>query len=236
MSPQYSVLLPTYNERENLPYIVYLLEEAFKRADVSHEVIIIDDNSPDNTQETALALREHFGEHIILAARKGKEGLGSAYKHGLTLVQGEYVFILDADLSHHPKFIPAFIKMQRETGCDVVTGTRYVKDGGVYGWDLRRKAVSRVANYLAAVLLRPGVSDLTGSFRLYRRDVFERIMKEMKSAGYVFQMEIAVRAKRMGLDVREVPITFVDRLFGESKMGVDEIAQYLKQLWDLVWV
>lgn len=230
------MLLPTYNERANLPYVIFFLEEAFAAANVKHEVIIIDDASPDGTQDVAKALRNHFGPHIILAPREGKLGLGSAYVHGSKLASGSHVLILDADLSHHPRYVPEFIRVQRETGCDVVTGTRYVKEGGVHGWNLRRMLVSRVANYLAQVLLRPGVSDLTGSFRLYTASAFQKIMREMQSTGYVFQMEIVVRARKMNMDVREVPIAFVDRLFGESKMGTDEIAHYLKQIWDLMWV
>lgn len=237
VSDKFSVLLPTYNERENLPYMIHFLDAAFATAGCTYEVIIVDDASPDGTQDVAEALQKSFGaDKIVLAPRPGKLGLGSAYTWGVKRATGNYVFILDADLSHHPKFIPAFIEKQRATGCDIVTGTRYVREGGVYGWTLRRKLVSRVANYLAHVVLRPGVSDLTGSFRLYKRERFEDIMKQMQATGYVFQMEIIVRAKKLGFSVEEVPITFVDRLFGESKMGSDEIAQYLAQLWKLMWL
>ncbi|PXF43046.1 Dolichol-phosphate mannosyltransferase subunit 1 [Gracilariopsis chorda] len=234
---KYSVLLPTFNERENLPYVIFFLDEAFQAAQADYEVIIIDDASPDGTLQVAKALQASYGaEKIILRPRERKAGLGSAYMHGATHATGNFIIILDADLSHHPKYIPQFIEKQRQTKCDVVTGTRYVPNGGVYGWTFRRKLVSRVANYLAHIVLRPGVSDLTGSFRLYKATSFQTIMHHMEATGYVFQMEIIVRAKRMGLDVREVPITFVDRLFGESKMGADEIIQYLIQLWRLVWV
>lgn len=234
---KYSVLLPTYNERENLPYMIYFLDEAFQKVKVDYEVIIVDDASPDGTQRVATELQALFGsDKVVLAPRTGKFGLGSAYKHGAERATGNYIIILDADMSHHPKYIPNFIEKQRETGCDVVSGTRYVHEGGVYGWDFRRKLVSRVANYLAHLVLRPGVSDLTGSFRLFTAESFRRIMQQMEAKGFVFQMEIIVRAKKMGLDVREVPITFVDRLFGQSKMGTDEIIQYLQQLWRLAWL
>lgn len=234
---KYSVILPTYNERENLPYMAYFLDEAFQKAQVDYEVIVVDDASPDGTQTVAVALQKCFGkDKIILAPRKGKLGLGSAYIHGAAQASGDFIILLDADMSHHPKFIPDFIAKQRETKCDIVSGTRYVSQGGVNGWTLRRKLVSRVANYLAHLVLRPGVSDLTGSFRLYTVDSFRRIMQQMEAKGFVFQMEVIVRAKKMGFDVREVPITFVDRLFGKSKMGADEIIQYLQQLWRLAWL
>ncbi|KAJ3515582.1 hypothetical protein NMY22_g14415 [Coprinellus aureogranulatus] len=116
------------------------------------------------------------------------------------------------------------------------TSTPYLADttpGGVHGWDLKRKLVSRGANFLAATVLNPGVSDLTGSFRLYRRPVLQHIISETVSKGYVFQMEMMVRARALGYTVGEVPITFVDRIFGESKLGADEIVSYLKGVWTL---
>ena len=160
-------------------------------------------------------------------------GLGSAYIDGLSKCTGDYIVLMDADLSHHPKFIPEFIRKQQETNCDLVTGTRYVSGGGVYGWDLRRKLTSRVANFMAATMLNPKASDLTGSFRLYKREVLEAIMPKVKSRGYVFQMEIITRAQTMGYTIEEVPITFVDRLYGESKLGSNEILSYLKGLLDI---
>lgn len=235
----YSVLLPTYNERENLPYIVWLLVQAFNSVDEACEILIVDDNSPDGTQEVALKLQRYYASdanvEIVLLPRAGKLGLGSAYVHAAKHARGNFVLILDADLSHHPKYIPRMIATQKTGQYDIVTGCRYVSPGGgVHGWDLRRKLVSRGANFLAKILLRPGVRDLTGSFRLYKRDAFERIMEHIKSSGYVFQMEIIVRARRLGCSIAEVPITFVDRLFGTSKLGSLEIVEYLQGLWMLL--
>ena len=183
---------------------------------------------------------------------------------------------MDADMSHHPKAIPEFIAKQRATGADVVTGTRYALGGAVYGWDLRRKLTSRVANYLAQIALNPRVSDLTGSFRLYRKAALTAIVPHVRSKGYVFQMEMVVRARELGYSIEEVcaaarqnaqqpsrlasartsplpeltmrtlwgccccvvsqvPITFVDRVYGYSKLGNAEIVGYLKGLWSLMW-
>lgn len=232
----FSVLLPTYNERENLPLMVALLVKAFEETDEAFEIVIIDDASPDGTGAVARRLQALYPPHTItLAPRPGKLGLGSSYTHGLRHAAGNYIFILDADLSHHPKFIPAFVAAQRAGGHDIISGTRYADGGGVAGWSLRRKLVSRVANYVAGVLLSPGVSDLTGSFRLYKRDVFEALMGVVVSRGYVFQMEVVVRAVKAGWSVGEVPITFVDRLYGESKLGGMEVVLYLEGLWMLFW-
>ncbi|XP_039686790.1 dolichol-phosphate mannosyltransferase subunit 1 isoform X2 [Medicago truncatula] len=218
-----------YNERLNISLILYLI---FKHLpDVDFEVIVVDDGSPDGTQDVVKQLQQVYGEdRILLRARPRKMGLGTAYIHGMKHASGNFVVIMDADLSHHPKYLPGFIRKQLETGADIVTGTRYVKGGGVHRWNLMRKLTSRGANVLAQTLLWPGVSDLTGSFRLYRKTVLEDIISCCVSKGSVFQMEMIVRASRKGYHIKEVPITFVDRVYGSSKLGGSEIVEYLKGL------
>ncbi|KAI0228487.1 Dolichol-phosphate mannosyltransferase subunit 1 [Lamellibrachia satsuma] len=195
------------------------------------EVIVIDDGSPDGTLEVARQLEKIYGsDKIVLKPRAKKLGLGTAYIHGMKHATGNYIILMDADLSHHPKFIAQFIKKQKEGNYDVVSGTRYQGNGGVYGWDLKRKIISRGANYVAQILLRPGASDLTGSFRLYKKSVLEQLVNACVSKGYVFQMEMIVRARQLNFTIGEVPITFVDRVYGQSKLGGSEIVQYLKGL------
>ncbi|KAK3605704.1 hypothetical protein CHS0354_013500 [Potamilus streckersoni] len=201
---KYSVLLPTYNERENLPIIVWLLVRYFTESGYDYEIIVIDDGSPDGTLEVAKQLEKIYGkDRIVLRPREKKLGLGTAYIHGIKHAKGNFVIIMDADLSHHPKFIPEFIKKQKEGNYDVVSGTRYIGNGGVYGWDFKRKLISRTANYITQILLQPGASDLTGSFRLYRKDVLEKLVKACVSKGYVFQMEMIVRARQFGFSIGE---------------------------------
>ncbi|CAM9570104.1 unnamed protein product, partial [Ectocarpus fasciculatus] len=226
----YSVILPTYNERENLPLIVCMLDRAFYSINKKYEIIIVEDNSPDGTIEAAKQLQKIYGaEKINIHSRPGKMGLGSAYIDGLTKCKGDFVFLMDADMSHHPKFIPEFIRcVQQATDCDVVTATRYANGGGVAGWDIKRVLMSRGANLLANLLLNTGVSDLTGSFRLYKRDVFDDLIRSVKGKTYVFQMEIILRAISKGHTLEEVPIMFVDRIYGSSKLGAMEIVSYLK--------
>ena len=170
---------------------------------------------------------------ILLRPRPGKLGLGTACLHGLTHSSGDFVIIMDADLSHHPKYIPEMIATQLTTNADIVSGTRYAPSGGVFGWSFKRKLTSRGANTLAQTFLRPKFSDLTGSFRLYRRSALQLLMQTCKSKGYAFQMEIVVRATRLGLTSAEVPIVFVDRLYGSSKLGGAEVVMYLKGLVNL---
>jgi dolichol-phosphate mannosyltransferase len=230
---KYSVILPTYNERSNLPIITWLLNRTFTENNLDWELIIVDDASPDGTQDIAKQLEAAFAPHVQLRPRAGKLGLGTAYVHGLQFATGNFVIIMDADFSHHPKFIPRMVARQRAGNYDIVTGTRYAGDGGVYGWDLKRKLVSKGANILADTMLRPGVSDLTGSFRLYKKSVLERIIVLTESKGYSFQMEMMVRARAMGFTVAEVPISFVDRIFGDSKLGGDEIVAYATGVFNL---
>ena len=239
---KYTVLLPTYNERQNLPIIVFLLDREFVKNKIDYEIIIIDDGSPDGTFQVAQQLQKVYSdERIVLRPRAEKLGLGTAYIHGIESATGEFILIMDADMSHHPKFIIKFIeyiilfygRKMHNTRADIVTGTRYKYGGAISGWDLKRKVASRGANFLADLFLNPKVSDLTGSFRLYKKHVLQALIGKTKSKGYVFQMEIMVRARQMGFKISEVPITFVDRIFGESKLGGDEIVGYLKGVWTL---
>ncbi|CCJ30172.1 unnamed protein product [Pneumocystis jirovecii] len=235
MSNKYSIILPTYKERKNLPIVTYLLAKTLDSENLNWELIIVDDNSPDGTQEVAIQLIEIYGKkHIILKTRPGKLGLGTAYIYGLQYCTGNFVIIMDADFSHHPKYIPQFISLQKEKSYDIVLGTRYAYGGGVYGWDIKRKLISLGANLLSRILLQHGVSDATGSFRLYKKEVLEKIIVDSKSKGYVFQMEIIVKARKYGYSIGELPITFIDRLYGESKLGSDEIIGYIKGLWNLL--
>lgn len=240
----YSVILPTYNERENLPLITQFIHDTFTSAKLKYEIVVVDDSSPDNTLEVAQSLQKLFGkDHIQIVSRPGKLGLGSAYSAGLKASSGDRIILMDADLSHHPKFIPEMIsvmdastnaKGSKTKKVDIVSGTRYRSGGGVAGWDTFRKLTSCGANFLATFLLSTGgASDLTGSFRLYERSAIELILPQIQSKGYAFQMEILVRAHNAGIKIGEVPISFVDRIYGESKLGANEIVMYLKGLLQL---
>lgn len=226
-----SVIIPTFNERENIPIVLWLIEEACSKADISYEVVIVDDASPDGTQDAVKQMQQVMGpDRIILQTRSGKLGLGTAYRHGLQYVRSDWVILMDADLSHHPKYIPQFFKVQQQTGADIVTGSRYIQGGGVSGWNWKRKLTSRGANILASTLLGLQVSDLTGAFRLYKRSVLEKLLRAVTSKGYAFQMEMIARAAASKASIAEVPIVFVDRVYGESKLGRSEYVMFIQGL------
>ena len=236
-----SVILPTYNERDNLPILVWMLvkvlkgEQALKRI-TSWDIVIVDDASPDGTGEVANKLQSIYSPtHIILAPRPGKLGLGSAYVHGLEFAKGEWIVIMDSDMSHHPSAIPLMLEQQRLHDADIVKGNRYIRGGGVYGWSLFRKLASRGMGLVAEVVMGSAFTDLTGSYRLYRRDVLRELVSCTVTKGYTFQLEMMVRAEALNLKIAQVPIEFVDRQYGESKMGAGEMAGFLKGLWALLW-
>mmetsp|Transcript_20910 Transcript_20910/g.35708 ORF Transcript_20910/g.35708 Transcript_20910/m.35708 type:complete len:252 (-) Transcript_20910:985-1740(-) len=241
-----SVIVPTYNERENLPLLLWLLHKHLQtdpRLSVAAvqqwwEVIVVDDHSGDGTAGVVQALQKAdptgLGCNLVLVQRPGKLGLGTAYSAGLERSRGEWVVLMDADLSHHPRHILQFMRCQVDSGCDIVCGTRYAAGGGVAGWSTTRKITSRGANLLAATLLGASVSDLTGAFRLYRRTCLLHLLSAATCRGYAFQMEVAVHAQQADFRICEVPIVFVDRLYGQSKLGPLEFWGFLKGLLRLL--
>ncbi|CRG96466.1 dolichol-phosphate mannosyltransferase, putative [Plasmodium gallinaceum] len=232
----YSIILPTYNEKENLPYIIYMIINEMKKKMIDFEIILVDDNSEDKTANVYKKLQTIFKEEkLLLIERKGKLGLGSAYIDALKIVSGNFVIIMDADLSHHPKYINDFIEKQKETNCDIVTGSRYNKYGGISGWSFKRVLISRVANFLSQFLLFINLSDLTGSFRLYRTETLKEIIEKIEGKGYLFQMEVIVRANKLNKKIEEVGYVFVDRLFGKSKLSSYDIFQFFFGLLKLFW-
>jgi len=208
------VCLPTYNERENLERMV--------RALGAHgvEVLVIDDGSPDGTGELADRLAEEL-PYVAVLHRPRKEGLGPAYLAGFrrALAEGaELVLEMDCDFSHDPADVPRLLAGAERA--DLVLGSRYVPGGRVGNWGVLRRVISRGGSLYAQLLLGARVRDLTGGFKCYRREVLERIdLDAIRSKGYAFQIETTYRALRAGFRVEEVPITFVDREEGGSKMS-----------------
>jgi dolichol-phosphate mannosyltransferase len=209
------VCLPTYNERENLERMVEAL------ADKGVSVLVIDDNSPDGTGELADRLAaEH--EHVEVLHRPRKEGLGPAYlagfEHALADPKVELVLEMDADFSHDPNDVPRLIAAAADA--DLVLGSRYVEGGSIGSWGALRRFVSAGGSWYARVLLGVPVHDLTGGFKCFHRRVLETLdLAAIDSRGYAFQIETTYRAVRAGFRVVEIPITFVDREHGGSKMS-----------------
>jgi dolichol-phosphate mannosyltransferase len=213
--PVATVCLPTYNERENLEAMLRAL------APLGVRVLVVDDNSPDGTGEIADRLVEEL-DFVSVLHRDRKEGLGPAYLAGFrrALADGaEYVLEMDCDFSHDPKDVPRLVAAC-ETGADLALGSRYVEGGGTENWGVGRRLVSFGGSFYARAMLGVGVRDLTGGFKCYRRAVLETIdLDAIHSKGYAFQIEGTYRTLRKGFRVVEVPIRFIDRTAGQSKMS-----------------
>lgn len=209
-----TVCLPTYDERENLEPMVRALGEH------GVGVLVIDDGSPDGTGEVADRLAAELS-HVRVLHRPRKEGLGPAYLAGFreALADGaELVLTMDCDFSHDPADVPRLVAAAEEA--DLVLGSRYVEGGSIPSWGLVRRAISYGGSLYARLILGVPVRDLTGGFKCFRREVLERIdLGSIRSRGYAFQIETTYRALRAGFRVKEIPITFVDREVGGSKMS-----------------
>jgi len=229
------IVLPTYNERENLRHALARIREVAQGDGIQLHTLIVDDSSPDGTGELADQLATELPDVSVLH-RGGKEGLGKAYVAGFRQALGmgaERIFEMDADLSHDASYLPHFLRLI-DRGADLVLGSRYVKGGGVENWGLGRKIISRGGCLYAQTILGLPYHDLTGGFKCFRRRVLETIdLENIDTAGYGFQIEMTYRAHKLGFKVAELPIIFVDRKVGESKMSNDIVFEAVKNVWKL---
>lgn len=213
------VVLPTYQEAENITAIVEALLGVFDASGLDGRVLVVDDSSPDGTADLADRIAVRDGRVAVLR-RTTKEGIGPAYRAGFrhALDAGAALVLeMDADFSHDPRDVPRLVAAAERA--DLVLGSRYVRGGGVARWGPVRRAISRGGCWYARRVLGVAVRDLTGGFKCFRRVVLETLpLDEVTAAGYVFQIEVTYRALVAGFRVVEVPITFTDRVLGTSKM------------------
>lgn len=226
------VIIPTYNEKENIEKIirkVFSLNEPF-------HILIIDDGSPDGTADIIKNLQKEFQEQLFLMERAGKQGLGTAYIAGFKYALDKgytYIFEMDADFSHNPEDLPRLYQACRD-GADVAIGSRYTKGGKVKNWPADRIFISYGASaYTRAITWMP-VKDCTAGFVCYHRKVLEKIpLDKVQFVGYAFQIEMKYRAWKAGFKLKEVPITFVDRTEGQSKMSKNIVREAIFGVWKM---
>jgi dolichol-phosphate mannosyltransferase len=232
MNPKTLIIIPTYNERENIERMLTAVHAAVPQA----EILVVDDGSPDGTGDLVEA-RGRVDGRIHLLRRSGKLGLGTAYLAGFAFaLEGDYqrVFEMDADFSHDPKYLQPMIDASENA--DMVIGSRYVEGGGTVDWGLSRRLISRGGGIYARTILGLDIQDLTAGFVCYRRDALEKIaLGEVFSTGYCFQIELKYRVHRAGLRLREIPIVFPDRVAGVSKMSAEIAREALVQVLRLKW-
>jgi dolichol-phosphate mannosyltransferase len=232
---QLTVVMPTYNEAENLPLMVSAL---FDLPLPELKILVVDDNSPDGTGAIADQLALSHSQRLSVLHRTGKLGLGSAYLSGFqkALADGaEAVGQMDMDFSHPPEKLPEMVAAL--AGTDIVMGSRYIPGGSVdERWPIWRKALSAFGNSYARIILSLPMHDVTGGFRLWRREVMLGMpLDRIRSNGYAFQVEIAYVSHRLGFSYHEVPIYFADRRWGISKMSLAIQLEAARRVWQMLW-
>ena len=224
------IIIPTYNEKENIHKIV----QAVLKQDKSIEVLIVDDNSPDGTAEIVQSMMES-NQRIHLLQRAGKFGLGSAYIAGFKYaIQNEYdyIFEMDADFSHNPELIPEFLREIKHY--DLVIGSRYVNGVNVVNWPFRRLLISYIASKYVRFITGIPVKDPTSGYKCFRKEVLQTInIDKVLSDGYSFQIEINYKVWKKGFRIKEIPIIFIDRRSGQSKMSKKIIIEAMFVVWQL---
>lgn len=233
--PEKIVIIPTYNEKEN---IANILKAIFDLNQQFH-VLVIDDGSPDGTAQIVKDLFSTYPGQLFLEERKGKLGLGTAYIHGFKwcMAHGyEYIFEMDADFSHNPADLDRLYKACKEEGGDVSVGSRYVPGGKIENWPIDRHIYSRGGALYTKIITWMPVNDPTAGFVCYKRKVLESInLEKIRFVGYAFQIEMKFAAWKLGFKIKEVPIVFVDRRVGVSKMNKGILKEGILGVLEIQW-
>ena len=228
------VIIPTYNESENILNIIPEVLK-FSNADYEFNVLVVDDNSPDGTSEI---VENNFSDNVFLLKREKKLGLGTAYCAGFNFaIKNNYdlVFEMDADFSHDPKYLPSFLD-KIEDGYDLVVGSRYIDGVSVVNWPISRLILSYSANIYTRIITGLKVKDTTAGFMCYKVSALSQIdLNKVKSNGYSFQIEMKFKFYKKGFKITEIPILFIDRTAGSSKMSRKVVFEAYLMVWKLKW-
>ena len=230
------VVIPTYNEKENISAILHSIFDLQQ----DFHVIVIDDGSPDGTAQIVKDLQLKFPGQLFIEERRGKQGLGTAYIHGFKWAIArdyQYVFEMDADFSHNPNDLPRLYDACKNEGADVAIGSRYVKGGGVVNWPSDRKALSKGGSLYTRMITWMPIKDPTAGFMCYKKEVLETInLDQIVFVGYAFQIEMKFAAWKLHFKLKEVPIIFQDRTQGTSKMNKGIIKEGVLGVLKLRWL
>ena len=231
-NPQVSIILPTYNESQNILNIIKSIQAHIPKG-ITTETIIVDDNSPDTTGKIVddyISSIKRMAENTInVIHRKTKSGLSSAILDGIQNARADTIVVMDSDFSHPPQIIPKMIEALKQYQCDLVVASRYITGGKIEGWTIKRRLMSKVATMIAKKGLGIPTKDPMSGFFAFKKNIIQEI--NFDALGYKFLLELLVKAK--GINIKEIPYTFEDRKYGSSKMGVDTILDYFKSVWKL---
>jgi len=224
MGPVVTVITPVFNERRNLAENVSRIQKVLSSRSIPFELVIVDDNSPDGSGRFPDELAEEHG-FIKVLHRSERRGLGTAYKDGFALAEGDFIISMDSDLSHDPRYLPAMLREAEEA--DIVIGSRFVEGGTIVGRSIWRDLLSIFANRVIRILTGTRIRDWTSGLRVYRRTTWETIMPRVNCNKWDFQFESLYKAVEEGLKVRETPITFYERADGSSKFSSREALGFI---------
>jgi dolichol-phosphate mannosyltransferase len=232
--PRVAIILPTYCEAENIGDIIHAIEDL----KLNSTILVVDDSSPDETQNIIAELSEKY-ENILLLKRPHKMGLGTAITDGFRFLLSlpkppTYIIAMDADYSHNPQDIPRLLRLA-EKGCDLVIGSRYCQEGQVKGWTLTRLLISKVANKITGKIINLQLSDFTSGFRCYSKGYLTKALPQLHSETYEIQIETLRQAKLQSSKIGEIAVVFENRKKGKSKLSLTEIAAFSKYLLRVLW-
>ena len=229
---QISIIIPTYNESENIIKILHTIGEILPKS-VSTQAIVVDDNSPDGTgklvEEYLKNVKKMADYTIEIIHRKAKDGLGSAILKGIQQAKGDTIVVMDSDFSHPPQIIPKLVESIKKYQCDIVVASRYIKGGEIKGWSLKRKIISKFATFIAKKGLGIDTKDPMSGFFAFKRNIIKGL--NLDAIGYKILLEILVKTKNVS--IKEIPYTFQDRELGSSKLSSKIIFDYCKSVWKL---
>lgn len=229
------VIIPTYNEKENIANIV----QAIFSLNQGYHVLVIDDSSPDNTASIVREMQHNYPGQLFIEERKGKLGLGTAYIHGFKWAvekDYQYIFEMDADFSHNPQDLDRLYEACKSHGADVAVGSRYVKGGGNVNWPWERVLLSKGGSVYTRMITWMPVKDPTAGFVCYKKNVLAKLnLDEIRFVGYAFQIEMKFAAWKLGFKIKEVPIIFADRKYGTSKMNKGIVKEGILGVLNLRW-
>ncbi len=231
-TPQFSIILPTYNESQNIVNILKSIHANIPKG-IHTETIVVDDNSPDGTgkivEEYILNFKKIAENKIDVIHRKAKNGLSSAILNGIQNAKGDTILVMDSDFSHPPQIIPKMIEAFKQYQCDLVVASRYITGGNIHGWTAKRKLMSKIATTIAKRGLGVKTKDPMSGFFAFRKNIINEL--NFDALGYKFLLELLVKTK--GINIKEIPYTFENRKFGSSKLNNSTIIDYFKSVWKL---
>ena len=231
-TPQISIILPTYNESQNIIEILKSISDNIPKGLLT-ETIVVDDNSPDGTGKIVddyISQIKKIAENTIdIIHRKAKNGLSSAILNGIQNAKGETIVVMDSDFSHPPQIIPKMIEAFKQYQCDLVVASRYITEGNIEGWTIKRKLMSKVATIIAKKGLGIKTKDPMSGFFAFKKNIIDEL--NFDAIGYKFLLELLVKSK--GINIKEIPYTFENRKFGSSKLDSSTIIDYFKSVWKL---